>query len=193
MLDTLPDDFEMMQDAIGLALENFAKNVPDIPSPFHPQVYRRQRFIDSDVEDKQETTTADPVATDLKRTNVVEIHIPTWQQFGYSGNDGTQFKFTYLITHELEVVDKWGDSGSGLRFLNSSQLATAYGLKLAELLTKNNPDGTSNVNLGYQNCNHEYMEMISAVIFETDDETGGSLHSMLYQIVVNATNIIASP
>lgn len=181
MLISLPSDEEEMETVIAKSIADTIKTM-DIPNEWKPKVYDLNQFANSDEEDELISTIADPVSLGLKRTHIIEVGIPTVYESPYTSDGCTQLVFEYPISYECEVVAKWANPMSGVRFLNSAQLVKAVYMRSRRKMKQN-------IQLGFENVVHEYLQQVSAVIV-TDEETGGMLHSHDWSLTVKATSII---
>lgn len=164
-----------MEQAIRGRIRDILQSVPIMG-----HVHVRERFPESDDEDKALTTVADPVSDGRLMTNVVMVGIPTVEEHEYTGDGSTQLNFTYPITFDLEVVDEWVKEG--LEFKNSQDLAIAIYLR-ARRAFKLSRD------LGFDNCVHDYLQQVQAGTVE-DEETRGKWHAVDWSLTVKVTGVV---
>lgn len=139
----------------------------------------RERFAESDTEDIAVSTIADPGTPDIKRTDIIQMGIPTVSETPYTGDECTQLDFTYPFTFDLEVVDSW--SVEGFEFSNSRDKAMAIFLRFGALLKQN-------ITLGFYNCVHTYLQQTQAgTTTLTDEEGGGRFHEADWSLTVRIT------
>ena len=175
-----PDPVQMIN-----ALKNAIKGVIDsitISDDFRPKVWARERFTDSDEEDKEIAATPDPVSDDLWITNIVQVGIPTVEERPYTGDTMTQFELVFPIIYEFEVRDLWDNGDNLLEFDNSTAVVEAVYWR-ARRKFKDFRD------LGFENCVHEYLQR-PITVNVTDEDTGGKLHVHDWSLTVKITSVV---
>lgn len=180
----LPPDPVTLEQTVADRMVEVFLSVPIVAQ--YVNVYARERFTDSDDEDLAVSTKPDPVSG-IPMTSIIQIGIPTCEELPYAGNDTcTQLNFVYPITFDLSVCDLWVDPA--LTYKNSTALAKAVYL-LSRQRFKMNPDGSTNRDLGFTNCVHEYLQQDSAGILE-DEESEGRLHVFDWSLTVKCTAVL---
>ena len=175
----LPPDEVVLEQTLVTSIRDVFNSVPIIAQ--HVKVETRERFPDTDEEDEEISTVADLIVPTKSITSIIEIGIPTVDEFEYIGDISTQLNFTYPIRYSLEVVDNWNDSA--LVYRNSRALFMAVYMK-ARKAFKFNRD------FGFDNCVHEYLQQENVDLVE-DEETGGRLHVADWSLTVKCTGILA--
>jgi len=184
MPTNLPSDPTLLEQAVVDAMKATFLDVPLVAQ--YVNVYSRERFADSDAEDVTISTIDDPVSG-VPITSIIQIGIPTVEELPYAGGDGcTQLNFVYPIVFEFSVVDLWNDPT--LEFDNSSDLVKAIYMRSRRRF-KLNPDGSTNRDLGFVNCVHEYLQQEAAGTLE-DEESEGRLHVFDWSLTVKCTGVL---
>lgn len=182
MPTNLPSDEILIESTIAGLIKDVIDSVvkpAGVESFRVAQVYSIMRFPDSDTEDEQITTVYDPV-TNQEITSVIEVGVPLVEELEYAGDIHTQLNFTYPITFDMKVFE--GRAKDGVIYDNSNSLVKAIYMKSRRAFKNNRT-------FGYDNCVHNYLQQVSAVIIE-DEDTGGSLHAIDWSIEVQATGIL---
>lgn len=174
----LPSDEVELEHALVAAIRDKLLSVPLVYQ--YVKIEMRERFPDSDREDELLTTIPDPVNSDIKRTSIIEIGIPTVEEFERTSDLHTQLNFVYPIRFDFEVVDKWNDPS--LVYQNSRDLTMAIYMKSRRAFKF---DRT----FGYDNCVHEYLQQEYASIVD-DPETGGRMHVADWSLTIKCTGIL---
>lgn len=175
----LPSDEIQLEQTIVAAIRDVFISVPIVAT--FTNVEMRERFADTDEEDLSLSTIADPV-TNKAITSIIQIGIPSVEEFERTSDFDTQLNFTYPITFDLEVVDAWDNSDNALEFPNSRTLFMAVYMRSRRAF-KNKRD------LGFNNCVHDYLQQYNAGTV-TDEESGGRLHSADWSLTVRCTGIL---
>lgn len=179
MATPLPSDEILIDEALVTAIVSTFMSVPIVAQ--YANVHGRERFPDTQEQDKLITTIPDPVVgDDMPRTSIIQLGIPVVEEFEYTADRHTQLNFTYPITFDLEVVDEWVDPS--LLFRNSRALAMAIYMKSRRAFKMNRT-------FGYDNCVHLYLQQVNANTL-TDEETGGRLHIADWSLTVQCTGIL---
>ncbi|MEP6756381.1 MAG: hypothetical protein ABJA67_12830 [Chthonomonadales bacterium] len=144
------------------------------------QVHSRERFPDNEEDDITLSTVPDLVNADMGMTSIIQIGAPTVEEYEYTGDTSTHITFSYPITFDLSVKDKWNDVT--LEFQNSSDLAMAIYMRARTEFKK---DRT----LGFTNCSHEYLQQENAGVVP-DEESGGRLHMADWSLTVKCTSVV---
>lgn len=182
----LPSDPELMETTLAEAIKTTLLTAPAILS--YSNVYAEERYPDSEEEDQQVATIPDPMIGNAKRrTSIIQIGVPTVEELPYAGGETcSQLNFNYPIMGEIEVVDLWADPS--LQYSNSTKLVKAMYMQ-ARYRFKRNADGSTNRNLGFVNCVHNFLQQNAAGTVE-DEETGGRLHILDWSILVQCTGVV---
>lgn len=179
-MPSLPTDPIQIEQLLRAAIRDRFLDVPLIAQ--YCKVELRERFPDSDEDDVAITTVPDPAQADLNLTSIIQIGLPTVSEKPYTSEQQTQLDFTYPITFDLSVVDKWDNSDGGLVYTNSSSLAMAIYMLARAKFKENRELG------GFQSAVHDYLQQDSAATVE-DEETGGGLHAFDWSLVVHVKGV----
>lgn len=178
--NNLPPDEVLMEQAVCAAIRDLFLSIPNLTD--YAKVHARERFLSTDIEDIQETTVPDPVVAEKDITSVIQIGIPSVEEFEKTGDQHTQLNLVYPITYDLEVVDEWDNTDGALHYPNSRSLFMAVYM-VSRRAFKNNRT------FGYHNCVHYYLQQENAGTVE-DDETGGQLHIADWSLTVSLTGVL---
>lgn len=180
----LPSDPVQLEKAIVMAIRDVFLSVPLIQQ--YAMVEMRERFPDTDGDDELISTVPDPVQSSLRFTSLIQIGLPTVEEFERTSDKHTQLNFTYPITFDMAVKDIWDDDT--LEYQNSRDLFMAIYLK-ARSAFKGDPSDDNSRDFGYNNCVHQYLQQESVGTVE-DEESGSRLHVADWSLTVNCTGVL---
>ena len=176
----LPPDAVVLEQTIVGAIKDVFLGVPHLEE--YVRVYERERYPETDVEDLAISALPDPISDGKARTSIIQIGIPTVEEFEKTSDSDTQLNFVYPITFDLEVVDEWDNSTGLLYYTNSRMLFMAVYMQSRRAF-KNKRD------LGFRRCVHEYLQLSNVSLIE-DEESGGKLHVADWSLTVKCTGIL---
>lgn len=178
----LPADPVLMETTIAEKIKSVFLSVPVIANTIQ-NVYSTEQFPDSEDEDIDVSTVADPVIGARKRlTSIITVGVPKINEFEYTSDECTQLNLVYPIYFNFSVVDFW-DTSAGFEFSNSSSLVKAVYLR-ARRAFKFDRD------LGFVNCVHNYLQQDSSILVVDDEETGSLLHINEWRLEVQCTGVL---
>lgn len=176
-----------MEDTLTEAIRATIQGV-DLVAQFVAPVDTRERFPGSDEEDIAITTIPDPANPDIPFTSTIQIGIPEIREFIYTDDNNTRLEFTYPITFDMDVRDKWANEDNALQYPNSTRLIKAIYMMVRKAF-KTTPDGKPNRTFGYDNCEHQYLQQESAGTIY-DEDTGKMIHSLDWSITINVMGVL---
>lgn len=176
---SLPSDEQALELALVNAMVAIFNSIPHLSE--YVKVEARERFPDNDEDDADLSTVADQIVLAKKRTSLLQIGIPTVEEFERSSDLDTTLIFTYPMTYDLEVVDNWDSVTS--YYKNSRQLAMAVYMTSRRAFKNKRT-------LGFRNCVTEYLQQVNATTVEVDDETGGLIHAIDWSLTVKVTGVL---
>jgi hypothetical protein len=150
-------------------------------------VSARERYPDNEDDDIAITTKPDPATPDIPFTSIIQVGIPEIREKNYSNEQLTQLDFIYPISFDMDVRDNWANQDFTLTYTDSRSLFMAVYM-LGRQAFKLNPDGSSNRDLGFTNCVHDYLQQESAVTV-ADEETGKLLHTANWSLTIHITGV----
>lgn len=147
------------------------------------KVEAQERFPETDEEDEALTTIVDPANVDLRFTSIIQIGFPTVAESPYTSEQQTKLEFTYPITFDMGVKDRWDNPIDSLPYPSSRALSMAVYMLARNKFKQNRELG------GFENCVHDYLQQDSASTVE-DEETGGQLHVFDWSLVVHVSGVL---
>lgn len=176
----LPADEQMLWNALCDKIYNKFIGIPHLTS--YVKVEKRERFPETEQEDIDVSTVPDQIILNKKRTGLIQIGIPTVEEFENTSDVDTQLNFTVPMTLDLEVVDSWDDKNNILWYKNSADIVMALYMTSRRAF-KN--DRT----FGYNNCEAEYLQQVNTGTLVYDEETGGRLHTIDWSLTIKCRGI----
>lgn len=183
----LPADPILMEQTIRAKIRDILLSAPLVAQ--YANVSIRGRFPDNEADDISISTKPRPDQPSMKMTSLIQIHIPSVNEFEYGGDTSTQLDFTYPITFDMSVTDEWDNSDSGLVYTNSSDLFTAMYMQARQYFKRDPVSLVNNRQLGFKNCVHDYLQQNDVGEVE-DAESGGLLHTADWSLVVHVTSVV---
>jgi len=180
ILVTLPADEIQLEQTLAGKIRDTIIAVPNLTD--YVKIEARERFADNDEEDLLISTVPDQVTDRKAITSIIQIGIPSVEEFEKTNDLHTQLNFTYPITFDLEVVDEWDNAAGRLIYTNSRTLFMAVYMTVRRAFKNNRT-------LGFNNCSHDYLQSYNAGTV-TDEETGGRLHTADWSLTVKCTGIL---
>lgn len=178
--NALPPDGEELQKTLREVILACIRDVPHINDYIRIEMY--ERFPDTDDEDILISTVPDLIVPDQPRTSIMQLGLPTVEEFERTTDLHTQLNYTFPFSVQMEVVDKWDDPDYILPYHNSAEVFMAI-YNASRLALKRNRT------LGFKNCSHEYLQMVNAGTIEPEDSEG-RIHIGDWSLTVKCTDII---
>lgn len=176
-----------MEQALAAKIRDTFLSVPLIAQ--YVNVEARGRFTESDADDAAITTKPRPDNSDLSMTSIIQVMMPRVREIEYSGDTHTQLDFEYPITFDLSVADEWDNSDGGLIYTNSRALFMAVYMKARQRFKRDPDTLTSNRQLGFNNCVHDYLQQVD-VGEVGDEESGGLIHAAEWLLTIHVTSVV---
>lgn len=170
-------DPEQMEQIIVSKIRDTFNAVPIIAS--YCKVHQEEQFPESDEEDINTSTVPDFDQPDIPYTSIIQIGIPTVAERVYTSERQTQFELVYPIMFDAGVKGRWTSPDSPY----PSSRAFAMGVYM-----KARAKFKEDVTLGFDNCEHKYLQQESAATV-TDEETGGRLHTADWSLTVHVKGV----
>jgi len=152
-------------------------------------VYARERFPGTDIEERQLAVKIDPINVELSFMSIIQIGIPTVKESNYTSEGMTQLDFVYPITFDLDVHDTWASDvvlwnpSMPLEFSDSRTLAMMVYMR-ARYAFKQDRD------FGFGNVVHDLLQQEGATIVE-DEETRRMIHAIDWSLTVHVTGTVS--
>jgi hypothetical protein len=174
----LPSDEVLLEQAIRTKIADTLYSVPLIQQ--FVNVEKRERFPDSDEDDENISSVADPLQPNIRFTSLIQIGIPTVEEFERTSDKHTQLNFVYPLKFEMAIKDLWNDPE--IDYNNSSDLFIAIYMQARRKFKDGDRD------FGYNNCVHLYLQQ--ELVTTEDDEEGPYLHVAEWSLTVQCTGVL---